>query len=670
MIKLEINGLEFFVNANLSVLEACKYVGITIPRFCYHETLSVAGNCRMCLVEISNSPKPVASCALPVLNNMKIFVNTPLVQKARENILETLLLNHPLDCPICDQAGECDLQDQTKLFGSNYSRFFFSKRGVEDKNCGPLIKTIMTRCIHCTRCVRFSTEISGVPILGTLNRGTSTEIGGYINLDLSSEISGNLIDLCPVGALTSKPYAFRARPWELKSVASIDLTDSLGSNVYINFKETEIVRVIPKINSNLNETFISDKARFSYDSQSRNRLTKAFTLDKKSRSFIEVEKSFIFDKNTNVKKSELFLIDDNIDVQSVLKLKHLANIKPNLEVRLLNSTSSPQDNSILTFNDNQLKNLTKSSKVGFLISTNPRLENALINTKLRIKFNNTNFNMYSLGLTTKSTFATQFINLNIKVIFDLITGKLKAFSKVLLKAINPIILIGTAILLRNTHANQLITFLKAINATSIVFVVLPSSNSAFLNLSNISQVSNSDVKKAETIYFINSKVNLVTAKLLKKTENKNLIWLNTHGSKLATKCNLILPLTSYFECESTHLNLEFRPQKAYKVFEKLNNAFNFNDFLDVLIFENNSLHISSFKSNKYLEEMLKSTYLFNSLTVIFSSRYVTHQNKVKLLSTYPIKAKLEDFYSDTKETKNSLIMNSCSLNTRNNALNF
>ena len=670
MIKLEINGLEFFVNANLSVLEACKYVGITIPRFCYHETLSVAGNCRMCLVEISNSPKPVASCALPVLNNMKIFVNTPLVQKARENILETLLLNHPLDCPICDQAGECDLQDQTKLFGSNYSRFFFSKRGVEDKNCGPLIKTIMTRCIHCTRCVRFSTEISGVPILGTLNRGTSTEIGGYVNLDLNSEISGNLIDLCPVGALTSKPYAFRARPWELKSVASIDLTDSLGSNIYINFKETEIVRVIPKINSNLNETFISDKARFSYDAQSRNRLTKAFTLDKKTHSFTEVEKSFIFDKSINVKKSELFLIDDTLDVQSILKLKHLASIKPNFAVRLLNSTSIAQDNSIITFNTNQLKDLTKSSKIGFLISTNPRLENALINTKLRIKFNNTNFNMYSLGLTTKSTFTTQFINLNVKAIFDLITGKLKAFSKILLKAVNPIIIIGTTILLRNIHTNQLITFLKTINATSIIFVMLPSSNSAFLKLSNIPQVSNSDLKKADTLYFINSKVNLVTAKLLKKLENKYLVWLNTHGSKLATKCDLILPLSSYFERESTHLNLEFRPQTAYKVFEKLNNAFNFNDFLDVLIFENKSFIISSFKSNTYIDELLKSTHLFNALSIVFSGLYSTHQNKVKLLSTYPIKAALEDFYSDTKETKNSLIMNSCSLNIRNNSLNF
>ena len=222
MIKIEINGTEFLLKSNLSVLEACKYVGIHVYRFCFHESLSVAGNCRVCLVEIANSPKPVASCAIPVLNNMKIFVDTPLVKKARENVIESLLLNHPLDCPICDQGGECDLQDQSKLVGSDYSRYFFKKRGVEDKYCGPLIKTIMTRCIHCTRCVRFGTEIAGVDYLGTLNRGTHTEISGYISNSFNSEISGNIIDLCPVGALTSKPYSFRARPWELRTTESVD----------------------------------------------------------------------------------------------------------------------------------------------------------------------------------------------------------------------------------------------------------------------------------------------------------------------------------------------------------------------------------------------------------------------------------------------------------------
>jgi len=278
MFTIKINNFDYFVKSDISVLEACKFIGINIPRFCYHESLSIAGNCRMCLVEIEKSIKPVASCALPISNNMVIFTDSPLVKKARENVLETLLLNHPLDCPICDQAGECDLQDQTKKLGSDYSRFFINKRSVEDKFCGPLIKTIMTRCIHCTRCVRFCTEIAGIDFLGTLNRGGVTEIGSYFSDTFFSEISGNLIDLCPVGALTAKPYAFKFRPWELKSLESIDLTDSFGSNIYVNFKESEILRVLPKNNINLNGTIISDKTRFSHDSVLNNRIKTIYSF--------------------------------------------------------------------------------------------------------------------------------------------------------------------------------------------------------------------------------------------------------------------------------------------------------------------------------------------------------------------------------------------------------
>jgi len=333
MIKIEINGLEFLVKSNLSVLEACKYVGITIPRFCYHETLSVAGNCRMCLVEIGNSPKPVASCALPILNNMKIFVDTPLVKKARENVLETLLLNHPLDCPICDQGGECDLQDQTKIFGSDYSRFFFNKRGVEDKYCGPLIKTIMTRCIHCTRCVRFGAEIAGVEYLGTLNRGSSTEISGYLSSFFNSEISGNVIDLCPVGALTSKPYAFKARPWELRTNESIDLTDSTGSNIYVNYKESEILRILPKVNSDINDSIISDKARFSYDAVKNQRLLKLFTKKDTNSSKFEIQNwNFILSKLDNCGFSSVILPYKNLLIISALS-PSLDNALPSIEIQ-------------------------------------------------------------------------------------------------------------------------------------------------------------------------------------------------------------------------------------------------------------------------------------------------------------------------------------------------
>ena len=276
MIKIFINNQLVLVPANTSVLEACESVGIIIPRFCFHERLNVAGNCRMCLVEIEKSPKPIASCAFPVTQNMKIFTDSPLVHKARENVVEFLLLNHPLDCPICDQGGECDLQDQALIFGSDKTRFFFSKRAVEDKNCGPLIKTIMTRCIHCTRCVRFFQDIVGEEDFGTTLRGKETEIGTYIGKSLVSELSGNIIDLCPVGALTSKPYAFIARSWEIKNVETIDITDAVGSNIKVNFKEGEILRVMPSLNDAINEEWISDKARFFFDMLKTQRISQPF----------------------------------------------------------------------------------------------------------------------------------------------------------------------------------------------------------------------------------------------------------------------------------------------------------------------------------------------------------------------------------------------------------
>lgn len=268
MIELCINNKKYTFEKNITVFQACEQAQISIPRFCYHEKLSVAGNCRMCLVEIEKSPKPVASCAMPIAQGMVIFTDTPLVKKAREAVLEFLLINHPLDCPICDQGGECDLQDITLNFGSDRTRFYDLKHGVEDKECGPIIKTIMTRCIHCTRCIRFLTEVVGIETFGALGRGEHMEIGTFLNKYLKTELSGNLVDICPVGALTSKPYAFLARNWELKKIESVDCFDNFGSNIVIhtrnnkntkNFSNTkilvndQILRILPKMNNSLNE---------------------------------------------------------------------------------------------------------------------------------------------------------------------------------------------------------------------------------------------------------------------------------------------------------------------------------------------------------------------------------------------------------------------------------
>ncbi|MCA3342446.1 MAG: NADH-quinone oxidoreductase subunit G, partial [Roseomonas sp.] len=272
MAKVTVDGIEVEVPNGASVLQACEAAGKEIPRFCYHERLSVAGNCRMCLVEVEKAPKPVASCAYPVMDGMKVFTDTPLVRNARHGVMEFLLINHPLDCPICDQGGECDLQDQAYAYGHDKSRYGEAKRAVKDKNIGPLIKTVMTRCIQCTRCVRFAAEVAGTPELGGTSRGENMEIGTYVEKALTSELSGNLIDICPVGALTSRPYAFVSRPWELRKTDGIDVLDAVGANIRIDTRGPEVLRILPRINEAVNEEWMADRGRFSFDGLKRRRL--------------------------------------------------------------------------------------------------------------------------------------------------------------------------------------------------------------------------------------------------------------------------------------------------------------------------------------------------------------------------------------------------------------
>src|SRR5947207_8597688 len=272
MPKVTIDGAELEVAAGTTILQACQQAGIEIPHFCYHERLNIAGNCRMCLVEVERSPKPVASCAMPVAEGNIILTQSEKAKKARHGVMEMLLINHPLDCPICDQGGECDLQDQAMAYGFDRGRYAENKRAVRDKNLGPLVKTFMNRCIHCTRCIRFATEVAGVEELGATGRGENMEIGTYVEKALTSELSGNMIDLCPVGALTSKPYAFNARPWELRKTESIDVLDGVGSNIRVDTRGREVLRVLPRLNEEINEEWISDKTRHACDGLKRQRL--------------------------------------------------------------------------------------------------------------------------------------------------------------------------------------------------------------------------------------------------------------------------------------------------------------------------------------------------------------------------------------------------------------
>ena len=557
LLKIEINNIEFSIKSNLSVLEACKYLGINIPRFCYHETLSISGNCRMCVVEVLNSPKPLASCALPVLNNMKIFTNTPLVKKARENVLEILLINHPLDCPICDQGGECDLQDQTKVMGGDRTRFFFSKRAVENKDFGPLIKTVMTRCIHCTRCVRFSSEVAGVESLGTLSRGTFTEIGGYFKSSSYSELYSNVIDLCPVGALTSKPYAFKYRPWELRTFESIDLSDSLGSNIFITVKNKEIIKISPKINFNINKTIISDKARFSFDNYNTpNRIKTSTCLNVASESSLTNSVFFLkkIEKILDAGIRTLILVNEELDLTSLNILKKFSALYDNVSIRLDTSVKIINNNFYKSFNTNKILDLKVKSKICFLISSNIRIENAILNSKIRLKYNLDGCKIVGFALNFLSTFPLTFLNLNISKLLEIFEGKVFFFSKTFIFNKQPLILIGESLAKRGCQIQNLILNIKAIIPSGILLYIRNNSNAVGVDYADINAVSTKDFLASNLVITINIDDNYSFQKYFFK-KYFYMVSFNTHYNNFLKKSNIIIPIKTNYEKENIFFNL-------------------------------------------------------------------------------------------------------------------
>src|SRR5271170_754791 len=387
MAKVTVDGIEVEVPNGSNVLQACEAAGKEIPRFCYHDRLSVAGNCRMCLVEIEKAPpKPISSCSWPVADGMVVHTDSPMVRNARRGVMEFLLINHPLDCPICDQGGECDLQDQAMGYGMDHSRYAENKRAVKDKNLGPLVKTVMTRCIHCTRCIRFISEVAGVPDLGATNRGEHMEVGTYVEKALSSELSGNIIDLCPVGALTSKPYAFVARPWELRKTESVDVLDAVGSNIRIDARGAQVLRVLPGLNEDVNEEWISDKTRFAHVGLTRRRLDRPYV--RRAGRLVEAEwheaLDLIADRMRAVPGERIAAIaGDLCDAESMFALQQL------LRGRGATSLDCRQDGAKLDVScrSGYLFNTTiagiERADVCLLIGSNPRWEAPLINARLR-----------------------------------------------------------------------------------------------------------------------------------------------------------------------------------------------------------------------------------------------------------------------------------------------
>ena len=576
MPKISINGKEIEFEKGMTVLQACELADVEIPRFCYHEKLSIAGNCRMCLVEMEKSPKPIASCAMPAAEGMNIKTNTSFVEKARKGVMEFLLANHPLDCPVCDQGGECDLQDQSLYYGVDKSRFAENKRDVKEKYMGPLIKTQMTRCIHCTRCVRFATEVAGVPEIGAIGRGENMEITTYLEKSMESELSANVIDLCPVGALTSKPYAFEARPWELKKTESVDVMDAVGSNIRVDTYNWEVKRILPRLNNEINEEWISDKTRYSCDGLLKQRLDVPYIKkeNKLQKSNWDEAINLIVDKVKSIKNEQIAgHIGDMINMEKALAFKKLFKTfkSNNLEFREKKYYINSSERGNYTFNSS-IKGIEESDLI-LLIGTNPRHEATILNARIRKTFAQKNVPIYSIGNPGDLTYDYIIIGNKTDDIKKIIT-KEHEFSQKLLSAKKPIVIIGESALELQSGKyifeelkkflinNNLIT--KDWNALNIL--TQNASTVGLLDLKilsdqkedNFTFFENLNDKKFKLIYLLGSD------NLDFKKNDEFIIYQGSHGDRGAEIADIILPSATYTEQNGLYANLEGRIQECKK----------------------------------------------------------------------------------------------------------
>ena len=573
MPKLKVNDIEVEVEDGLTVLQACEKAGAEIPRFCYHEKLSIAGNCRMCLVEMEKSPKPIASCAMPAAEGMNIKTNTAFVEKARKGVMEFLLANHPLDCPVCDQGGECDLQDQSMFYGVDKSRFKENKRSVPEKYMGPLIKTQMTRCIHCTRCVRFATEVAGVSELGAIGRGEDMQITTYLEQSMQSELSANVIDLCPVGALTSKPYVFEARPWELKKTETVDVMDAVGSNVRVDTYDWEVKRVLPLINEDINEEWISDKTRYACDGLLNQRLDTPFIKYNgkfEKASWDEVFK-IIKSKFENSSKEKIcgFVGDlTNMETGYIFKEffdRTLSN--HNYDSRSDNRYVDVKERENYIFNSSI--NGIEDADLIFLIGSNPRYEATILNARIRKAFVNNNTKIISLNDVGDLTYPYESLDGQTQSIKNIFEGS-DEISKKIIDAKHPMIIMGESLLKLNS-ANYLFNLIKGFlnknnkftdnwNPLNILSCDASTVGNFDLGIINndINLIKDLKSNKFEIVYLVGQD-NLEFDK-----KDEFIIYQGSHGDKGAEIADIILPGSAYTEQDGHFTNLEGKIQKAYK----------------------------------------------------------------------------------------------------------
>jgi NADH-quinone oxidoreductase subunit G len=673
MLKLKVNDIDVEVEEGLTVLQACEKAGIEIPRFCYHEKLSIAGNCRMCLVEMEKSPKPIASCAMPAAEGMNIKTNTTFVEKARKGVMEFLLANHPLDCPVCDQGGECDLQDQSMFYGVDKSRYKENKRSVPEKNMGPLIKTQMTRCIHCTRCVRFATEVAGIPEIGAIGRGEDMQITTYLEQSVQSELSGNVIDLCPVGALTSKPYVFEARPWELKKTESIDVMDAVGSNIRVDTYGWEVKRVLPIINEDINEEWISDKTRYACDGLSNQRLdTPYIKYNNKfeKASWEEVFKIIKSKFETTSKDKIAGFVGDLCNMESSFIFKEFFD--RTLDTKKYESRSSnyfidssERENYIFNSSINGIED----SDLIFLIGTNPRFESTILNARIRKSYINNKTKIISLNNVGDLTYPYQSLDGQTKTLTDIFQN-ISDISKEILNSKKPLIILGESFF-KLQSANFMFylikDYLKKNNKISNEWNSLNKLTSFAstvgcldLNIFNDRENMFDDLNnhKFDIVYLLGQD-NLNFSK-----KDEFIIYQGSHGDKGAEMADIILPGAAYTEQNGYFTNLEGKLQKAYKasyppgeakedwqiineLAEFMNNRKLFNDkdelessmlnFINLKKDNKNSsnLEIQSFENFKNEELIVdyKDYYFSNVIARASKTMLDCHNSKIKIKKT-------------------------------------
>ncbi|MDC0215509.1 NADH-quinone oxidoreductase subunit NuoG [Candidatus Pelagibacter sp.] len=576
MLKIKVNNIELEVEEGFTVLQACEKAGIEIPRFCYHEKLSIAGNCRMCLVEIEKSPKPVASCAMPAVDGMNIKTNTPFVEKSRKGVMEFLLANHPLDCPVCDQGGECDLQDQSMFYGVDKSRYKENKRSVPEKYMGPLIKTQMTRCIHCTRCIRFATEVAGVTELGAIGRGEDMQITTYLEKSMDSELSANVIDLCPVGALTSKPYVFEARPWELKKTETIDVMDAVGSNIRVDTYGWEVKRILPRINEDINEEWISDKTRYACDGLQNQRLDTPYIKynGKFDKATWKEVYSIIKDKILETDPDKICGISGDLtNMESLYLFKELFN-------KCLNSKNIESRNNHTYLNTEKRENYLFNSTITgieesdfiFLIGTNPRHEATILNARIRKAYLLNKIKIISLNDVGDLTYPYENLGENTNILKNIFEDK-HEISNLIKFSKKPMIILGQSALLSKSgkyvfesmksflYKNNKIS--KDWNALNIISENAASVGSFDLGIyqteDGLNSILNNLQKNKYDLVFL-----LAQDSLNFNKKNEFIIYQGSHGDKGAAIADIILPGCAYTEQNGYFTNLEGKLQKAYK----------------------------------------------------------------------------------------------------------